>query len=95
MGSWSAQVWSELLYLALVVTVGSFTVFYWLVTRVGAGLAALSSYFVPVVTLTMAVVFLGERPQPLQLAGGLVILAGVRIATLRLAAAAPLPEGAA
>ncbi len=94
-GSWSAQVWSELLYLALVVTVGSFTVFYWLVTRVGAGIAALSSYFVPVVTLAMAVVFLGERPQPLQLAGGLVILAGVRIATLRLAAAAPLPEGAA
>ncbi len=66
-----------------------------IVNRVGAGIAALSSYFVPVVTLAMAVVFLGERPQPLQLAGGLVILAGVRIATLRPSEAAPLPEGAA
>ena len=94
-GTWSAQVWVDLLYLALVVTVGSFTVFYWIVNRVGAGIAALSSYFVPVVTLAMAVVFLGERPDALQLAGGLVILAGVRIATLRPAAVAPLPEGAA
>jgi drug/metabolite transporter (DMT)-like permease len=55
----------------------------------------MSSYFVPVLTLALAVVFLGERPQPLQLAGGLVILAGVRITTLRQAEAAPVPEGAA
>jgi len=45
----------------------SFTLFYWVVRRVGAGIAAMSSYFVPIVTLAMAVVFLGDRPQPWQL----------------------------
>jgi len=94
--SWSASVWADAFYLALVVTVGSFTLFYWVVRRVGAGIASLSSYFVPVLTLAMAVVLLGDRPQPLQLVGGLVILAGVRLATLRLARdSQPVPEGAA
>src|SRR5438132_2048702 len=94
-GRWSTDVWVDALYLALVVTVGSFTLFYWMVRRVGAGIAAMSSYFVPIVTLAMAVVFLGDRPQPWQLVGGVVILAGVRVATLRMAEGTPLPEGAA
>jgi drug/metabolite transporter (DMT)-like permease len=94
-GGWSAGIWLDALYLALIVTVGSFTLFYWMVRRVGAGIAAMSSYFVPILTLAMAVVFLGERPEPLQLVGGLVILAGVRVATLRMAEGTPLPEGAA
>ena len=94
-GSWSTDVWVDALYLALVVTVGSFTLFYWMVRRVGAGIAAMSSYFVPIVTLAMAVVFLGDRPQPWQLVGGVVILAGVRVGTLRMAEGTPLPEGAA
>jgi drug/metabolite transporter (DMT)-like permease len=94
LGSWNAGVWLDTLYLALV-TVGSFTLFYWVVRRVGAGIAAMSSYFVPIVTLAMAVVFLGDRPQPWQLVGGVVILAGVRVATLRMAEGMRLPEGAA
>jgi drug/metabolite transporter (DMT)-like permease len=94
--SWSTAVWLSVLYLALMGSVASFIVFYWLVRRVGAGIAAMTSYFVPVITLVMTVVFLGDRPQPLQLVGGVVILAGVRLATLRLARdAQPLPEGAA
>jgi len=94
--SWSAGVWADAFYLALVVTVGSFTLFYWVVRRVGAGIASLSSYFVPVLTLAMAVVLLGDRPQPLQLVGGLVILAGVRLATLQLTGnSQPVPEGGA
>jgi drug/metabolite transporter (DMT)-like permease len=40
----------------------------------------MSAYFVPLVTLALAVVVLGERPAPLQLLGGLVILGGVRLA---------------
>jgi len=94
-GSWSTGVWIDAAYLALVVTVGSFTLFYWVVRRVGAGIAAMSSYFVPILTLAMAVVFLGDRPQPLQLVGGVVILAGVRVATIRMAEGQPLPEGVA
>jgi drug/metabolite transporter (DMT)-like permease len=89
--SWSLGVWGDILYLGVVVSAASFTVFYWVVTRVGAGVASMSSYFVPILTLLMAAVFLGERPQPLQLVGGLVILAGVRVATLR--RSARLAEG--
>jgi drug/metabolite transporter (DMT)-like permease len=93
---WSSGVWLNVLYLALAGSVASFILFYWLVRRVGAGVAAMTSYFVPVLTLAMAVVFLGDRPQPLQLVGGVVILAGVRLATLRLAPdTQPMPEGAA
>jgi drug/metabolite transporter (DMT)-like permease len=92
-GAWDTDVWLNVLYLALVVTVGSFTLFYWVVRRVGAGVAAMTSYLVPVLTLVMAVVFLGDRPQPLQLVGGVIILAGVRVATLRAAEQPPLPEG--
>jgi drug/metabolite transporter (DMT)-like permease len=93
---WSVAVWLNLLYLALVGSVASFILFYWVVRRVGAGVAAMTSYLVPILTLAMAVVFLGDRPEPLQLLGGLVILAGVRVATLRLAhEQPPIPEGAA
>jgi drug/metabolite transporter (DMT)-like permease len=93
---WSAAVWLNVLYLALAGSVASFILFYWLVRRVGAGVAAMTSYFVPVLTLVMAVVFLGDRPQPLQLVGGVVILAGVRLATLRpTRESQPMPEGAA
>ncbi len=93
---WSVTVWLNVLYLALVGSVASFILFYWVVRRVGAGVAAMTSYFVPVLTLGMAVVLLGDRPQPLQLVGGVVILAGVRLATLRLTQEGlPIPEGAA
>lgn len=93
---WSVTVWLNVLYLALVGSVASFILFYWLVRRVGAGVAAMTSYLVPILTLAMAVVLLGDRPQPLQLAGGVVILAGVRLATLSLAREGqPMPEGAA
>lgn len=94
--TWNASVWADELFLALVGTVGSFTLFYWVVRRVGAGIASLSSYLVPFLTLAMAVVLLGDRPEALQLLGGLVILAGVRLATLKLARAErSVPEGAA
>jgi drug/metabolite transporter (DMT)-like permease len=94
--AWSTGVWLNVLYLALVGAVASFILFYWVVRRVGAGVAAMTSYFVPVLTLGLAVVLLGDRPEPLQLVGGVVILAGVRVATLRLDRdRTPLPEGAA
>jgi drug/metabolite transporter (DMT)-like permease len=94
--AWSLSVWLNVLYLALIGSVASFILFYWVVRRVGAGVAAMTSYLVPVLTLAMAVVLLGDRPQPLQLVGGVVILAGVRLATLRLTREGPpVPEGAA
>ena len=43
------------------------------------------TYLTPVGTLILAFLILSERPLLLQLVGGVVILAGVRLATLRLA----------
>ena len=51
--------------------------------RFGAGAASMVSYLVPVFALVQAVVFLGETPAPLEILGAAVILAGVRLATLR------------
>ena len=41
------------------------------------------SYLTPVSSLILAFVILAERPLPLQLAGGAVIVLGVRIAARR------------
>src|ERR1700694_1802459 len=65
---WTLGVWLNVLYLSLVGTVASFILFYWVVRRVGAGVASMTSYFVPVLTLGMAVVLLGARPLPRSLA---------------------------
>src|SRR5438477_4032000 len=95
-GGWNATVWLNVLYLALVGSVASFIAFYWLVRRVGAGVAAVTSSLVPVRTLAMGVVSLGDRPGPLQLVGGVLLIAGVRLATWHLARDShPIPEGAA
>jgi O-acetylserine/cysteine efflux transporter len=74
--------WIAIVYLALFATIVGFVLFYWAVRRFGAGIGAMSSYMVPVAALLLAFVFLGERPDPLQLLGGAVILSGVRVATL-------------
>jgi drug/metabolite transporter (DMT)-like permease len=81
--SWPANAWSALAFLVVFATVVGFVLFYWAVRRFGAGLAAMTSYLVPVGTLALAALILGERPAPLQLVGGAVILVGVRIATRR------------
>ncbi|MBI3522705.1 MAG: DMT family transporter [Chloroflexi bacterium] len=79
--TWSGGVWLALLYLAVFVSVGGFILHLWIVGRVGPGLASLGSYLVPIATLLLAALILGERPHPLQLVGGAIILAGVRIVT--------------
>jgi drug/metabolite transporter (DMT)-like permease len=80
--SWPVSAWLAVGYLVAFGTIVGFVLFYWAVRRFGAGIGAMSSYMVPVAALVLAFAFLGERPQPLQLVGGAVILAGVRIATL-------------
>jgi drug/metabolite transporter (DMT)-like permease len=80
--SWPLSAWLAEAYLISFGTIVGFVLFYWAVRRFGAGIGAMSSYIVPVAALLLAFAFLGERPQPLQLLGGAVILAGVRIATL-------------
>jgi drug/metabolite transporter (DMT)-like permease len=90
--SWPASAWLDVGYLALFGTTISFVLFYWAVQRFGAGTASMVSYLVPIFALVQAVVILGERPQPLEILGGAVILAGVRIATTNFVPRSPLEE---
>ncbi|HET8569414.1 MAG TPA: DMT family transporter [Candidatus Limnocylindria bacterium] len=83
LGGWSAGVWAAVGYQVLVLSVLSFILFFYAVRRYGPGSAAMVSYLVPLGTLALAAIFLGERPAPLQLLGGAIVLAGVRVATLR------------
>lgn len=80
--AWPFDAWLGIGYLVAFGTIVGFVLFYWAVRRFGAGIGAMSSYMVPVAALLLAFVFLGERPDPLQLVGGAVILLGVRLATL-------------
>jgi len=92
--SWPLSAWLSIGYLVVFATIVGFVLFYWAVRRFGAGIGAMSSYMVPVAALLLAFVFLAERPQPLQLLGGAVILAGVRIATLGRGATPVVEAGA-
>jgi len=80
--TWPLGAWLGVGYLVAFGTIVGFVLFYWAVRRFGAGIGAMSSYMVPVAALLLAFVFLGERPDPVQLLGGAVILTGVRVATL-------------
>lgn len=81
--AWGAEAWSATVFLGVVSTAFAFFIFFWAVRRFGAGPAALISYLAPIAGLLIAFAVLGERPEPLQLMGGAVILVGVRIATRR------------
>ena len=81
--SWSLFTWLDIAYLVVFATIVGFVLFYWAVRRFGAGNASMVSYLVPIFALVQAVIILGEQPAPLEVIGGAVILAGVRVATLR------------
>ena len=59
----------------------------WAKSRAGCAESrgALISYLAPVAGLFIAFAVLGERPFPVQLAGAVVILAGVRLVTRKTA----------
>lgn len=79
---WPIQAWTAVAYMILFPTVIGFVGFYHTVVRIGAARAALTSYMVPVGTLILAALLLGERVSALQLAGGALTLVGMRVATL-------------
>jgi len=93
--AWPVSAWLDIGYLAVFATTIGFVLFYWAVQRFGAGLASMVSYLVPVFTLIGAAIFLGERPTAVQLVGGAVILAGVRVATWHARPTAILEDAAA
>lgn len=81
--SWSASAWLAIGYLVVFATIIGFVGFYQVVVRLGASRAATTTYFVPIGTVLLAAIFLGERVAPLQLVGGALTLAGMRIASAR------------
>lgn len=78
---WGAQAWLAAASLGVISTVVAFLIFFWAVSRFGAGRGAMVTYLAPVAGLILAFLVLGERPLPLQLVGALVIVLGVRLAT--------------
>lgn len=92
--SWPLAAWLDIAYLVVFATIIGFVLFYWAVRRFGAGMASMVSYLVPIFALIQAVTILGEHPEPLEIVGGAIILVGVRVATWRFKAEAPLEETA-
>ena len=85
--SWSIETWLAAGFLGVFSTFVAFVLFFWAVHRYGASLAAMVTYLTPIATLVLAFLVLGERPLPLQLVGGAVIVVGVRLAARRSRAA--------
>jgi drug/metabolite transporter (DMT)-like permease len=81
-GAVSTGAWIALLYSAVFSLFLAYVVWYTSIQRVGNVRTAMYSNLIPVVALVTAVVFLGERVEPVELAGAGTILAGVALARL-------------
>jgi drug/metabolite transporter (DMT)-like permease len=66
-----------LLYLAILGSAVTFTIYYWLLARVPATRLALMSYLIPIVAVAVGAVLFDEPLRPRLLAGSALILAGV------------------
>ena len=73
----SAAGWGLIVYMALAGTFLPFLFFFWLLQRVGATTASLSSYLVPLVALAGGALLLDELVTAMIALGGALILAGV------------------
>jgi O-acetylserine/cysteine efflux transporter len=85
--------WIGLAYTILIGTVVGSGLWVWLMSRHPAGRVAPFSMLVPVTGLSAAWLALGERPQPLEILGGMAVIGGVLWASLRRAAPAPASTG--
>jgi drug/metabolite transporter (DMT)-like permease len=79
-GSLSAEVWGEILYLSIITSVFSYFLWYFALSRIEAGKAALFANLQPLLTTVLAVVLLGQNITPAFVAGGTIALSGVIVA---------------
>ncbi len=80
---WTGRAIASVVYLALVGTVLTFTLYFWLLRHTEAWRMSTIAYATPAIALLLGT-FLGEEPFTVwTLAGSLTILAGVVLATLR------------
>jgi drug/metabolite transporter (DMT)-like permease len=72
-----------LLYLAVLGSAVTFTIYYWLLARVKATQVALMSYLIPIVAVAVGAALFDEPLRPRLLAGSALVLAGVVIVSRR------------
>lgn len=92
-GDISAGAWAALAYATLLSLVAAYLLWSKGVQAIGASRAALVSLLTPFVATTIATVMLGERPGPVHLAGGALIVTGVLLARTAAPVIAPAEEG--
>jgi drug/metabolite transporter (DMT)-like permease len=78
---WTPLAFVALLYLAVVGSVIAFMLYYWLVHKVDVTKTMLISLVTPVVAVVLGMVVLGEDLSWRTIAGGLMIMVGVRFVT--------------
>ena len=80
---------AAILYVGVMATAVSFSMYNWAVSAVGVGAASQFVYLTPVFASLMAVAFLGETFRGFHLVGVILIFGGIYVATRRPRAAAP------
>jgi drug/metabolite transporter (DMT)-like permease len=80
---------AAILYVGVMATAVSFSMYNWAVSAVGVGAASQFVYLTPVFASLMAVAFLGETFHGFHLAGVILIFGGIYVATRRSRAAKP------
>jgi O-acetylserine/cysteine efflux transporter len=92
-GRISAAAWVGLAYATLLSLVAAYVLWSLAVQALGASRTALVSLLTPFVATTIATLMLGERPGPVHLAGGALIVTGVLLARTAAPVIAPAEEG--
>jgi drug/metabolite transporter (DMT)-like permease len=80
---------TAILYVGVMATAVSFSMYNWAVSAVGVGAASQFVYLTPVFASLMAVAFLGETFRGFHLAGVILIFGGIYVATRRSRTAKP------
>jgi drug/metabolite transporter (DMT)-like permease len=79
----SPQIWLTWIYLVLVGTIAVITLFLVVVRRMTASASSYQFLLMPLVTVAVSAVVVGDRPTPAFLVGGLIVLAGVYVGIVR------------
>ncbi len=76
-----APTWGSILYLALVGSVGAFSLFFYAIQHLDVTIVSYQTFIIPIIAVLIGVVFLGETVSPSLGAGAALILVGIAIAT--------------
>jgi drug/metabolite transporter (DMT)-like permease len=86
--------WAGVLYLALLASVLTFSLYYPVVRRIGPAKAAYSSVIVPIIAMGFSTWLEDYRWTPLTVAGAVLALGGMAAALARSRSSVPAPDAA-